>query len=45
MLADTLAAHDIGGYKVGVGLSYRKCRDCMASKDDINDKVLKQLLY
>ena len=39
MLADTFAAYDIGGFKVGVGFSYRKCRNCMASKDDISDKV------
>lgn len=31
MLADTLAAHAIGGFKVGVGFSYRKCRDCLAT--------------
>lgn len=24
-LADTLAAHSIGGFKVGVGFSLRKC--------------------
>lgn len=32
MLADTLAAHSIGGFKVGVGFSLRKCRMCMATE-------------
>lgn len=39
MLGDTLAAHDIGGFKVGVGLSLRKCRNCLATKDMIQMKV------
>ena len=26
VLADTLAAHDIGGFKDGVGFAFRKCR-------------------
>ena len=37
--ADTVAAHQLGGYKVGVGFSLRKCRDCMATQDDIQSKV------
>ena len=40
LFADTLAAHEIGGFKVGVGFAYRKCRDCMASKDDISQQVI-----
>lgn len=32
-LADTLAAHGIGGFKVGVGFSLRKCRVCMATRE------------
>ena len=39
MLADTLAAHAIGGFKVGVGFSLRKCRGCMATKETMTDKV------
>lgn len=39
VLADTLAAHQLGGFKVGVGFSLRICRNCMATKDMIQDKV------
>ncbi len=39
VLADTLAAHQLGGFKVGVGFALRVCRDCMATKDMIQDKV------
>lgn len=39
MLADTLAAHAIGGFKVGVGFSYRKCRDCLATAASMCSKV------
>ena len=39
VLADTLAAHDIGGFKVGVGFSLRKCRMCMATRDQLSTKV------
>lgn len=38
-LADTLAAHSIGGFKVGVGFSLRKCRQCLATKEDMSTKV------
>ena len=38
-LADTLAAHHIGGFKIGVGFSLRKCRMCMATKDQISVNV------
>ena len=31
MLADTLAAHSIGGFKVGVGFALRQCRNCLAT--------------
>ena len=40
MLADTLAAHAIGGFKVGVGFALRKCRMCMATKDSMSEKVM-----
>lgn len=39
-LADTLAAHDIGGFKVGVGCALRKCRVCLATDDMIQTKVV-----
>ena len=39
MLADTLAAHAIGGFKVGVGFSLRKCRMCLATKESMSEKV------
>lgn len=39
MLADTLAAHAIGGFKVGVGFSLRKCCHCLATQEDMNTKV------
>ena len=29
LLADTLAAHDLGGFKVGVGFALRKGRVCL----------------
>ena len=35
VLADTLAAHQLEGFKVGVGFSQRKCRQCIATSDDI----------
>lgn len=39
MLADTLGAHEIGGFKIGVGTAYRKCRMCMATKESMSIKV------
>lgn len=39
-LADTLAAHDLGGFKVGVGFALRKCRMCLATKEQMSVKVL-----
>lgn len=38
VLADTLAAHQLGGFKVGVGFSLRVCRDCMATREMIQSK-------
>ena len=35
-LADTQAAHQLGGFKEGVGF---KCRDCMATFTDMQTKV------
>ena len=39
LLADTLAAHSIGGYKVGVGFSLHKCHNCLATKELMSIKV------
>ena len=35
-LADTPAAHDLGGFKIGVGFSLRKCRMCLATGQQIS---------
>ena len=39
LLADTLAAHQLGGFKIGVGFALQKCRQCMATANDIQTKV------
>lgn len=39
VLADTQAAHSIGGFKVGVGFSLRRCRNCLATKEYYCSKV------
>lgn len=38
-LADTLAAHQIGGFKIGVGFSFRKCRNCLTTADEMEGNV------
>ena len=38
-LADTPAAHEIGGFKIGVGFALRKCRVCLATHGTIQVKV------
>ncbi len=38
-LADTLAAHDMGGFKIGVGFALRKCRMCLATGEQISQQV------
>lgn len=38
-LADTVAAHEIGGFKVGVNFALCKCRVCMATDSMIQTKV------
>lgn len=40
-LADTLAAHQLGGFKVGVGFALRKCRNCLCTSEDMNIQVSK----
>ena len=43
MLADTQAAHAIGGFKVGVGFALRRCLDCLATAETMSSRVY--LLY
>ena len=38
-LADTQAAHLLGGFKVGVGFSLLRCRNCLATKEMYSTKV------
>lgn len=45
MLADTQAAHSIGGFKIGVGFSLRKCRNCLATKETMSVKVHTRTLH
>lgn len=44
MLADTIAAHAIGGFKVGVGWALRKCRMCLATREQIQEKVTTSII-
>ena len=44
MLADTQAAHSIGGFKIGVGWSLRKCRNCLATKETMSVQVNKLMM-
>ena len=45
LLADTQAAHSIGGFKVGVGFAFRKCRDCLATKEMMSTMVIYTSYY
>lgn len=38
-LADTPAAHSLGGFKSGVGFALRKCRVCLATYEQMSTKV------
>jgi hypothetical protein len=38
-VGDTPAVNMVGGFKEGVGVSMRKCRQCMATYDQIQVKV------
>ena len=42
-LVDTLGAHQLGGFKVGVGFARRICRTCMATKESIKNQVHQNL--
>lgn len=44
-LADTLAAHQIGGFKIGVGFSFRKCRNCLTTADEMEGNVSNHFIY
>ena len=39
LLADTLAAHQREEFKIGVGFSLRKCRQCMATNNGVQTQV------
>ena len=39
VLADTQAAHSLGGFKVGVGFFLRRCRNCLATKESYTSQV------
>lgn len=34
-VGDALAANEFGGYKIGVGFAYQKCRTCECTFDDM----------
>ena len=38
-LADTPAAHSIGGFKSGVGLALRNCHQCLATQEATTKNV------
>ncbi len=38
-VGDTPAVNQVGGFKEGVGIAMRKCRHCMATHDQIQEKV------
>jgi len=39
MLVNTQAAHANGGFKIRVGFSLRKCRNCLATMDAMSARV------
>lgn len=43
VVADTLAAHQIGGFKEGVGFATQKCRNCMCNFQDMNTKFSEEM--
>ncbi len=38
-VGDTPAVNQVGGFKEGVRMAMRKCRHCMATHDQIQEKV------
>ena len=39
LCGDIPASNFLGGFKEGVGFSFRKCRQCLCTKHDISQKV------
>ena len=37
---DTLASNYLGGFKEGVGGAHRFCRQCMATREESDEKVI-----
>ncbi|KAJ8310002.1 hypothetical protein KUTeg_011867 [Tegillarca granosa] len=37
-VGDTLASHEFCGFKIGVGFSFQKCRECECTYDDMQTK-------
>lgn len=42
LCADTLAAHQILGFKEGVGFSFRKCRHCMCTQNNMSSQFFEE---
>ena len=42
-LGDTLGQHEICGFKLGIGFSYQKCRECYITKNEILEKCYDEL--
>lgn len=36
---DTLAQHEVAGFKIGVGFAYIKCRHCECNFEDIQEQL------
>ena len=47
LLGDTLAVHELGGFKVEVGFALRICHHCMATKEmaQSNVKTVRTICY
>ena len=43
-VGDTPAINMVGGFKEGVGFALRKCRQCMATHEQIQTKVCLKLM-
>lgn len=39
-LADTVAAHSLGGFKVGMGFLLRICHNCLTTRTQASTKVI-----
>jgi hypothetical protein len=38
VVADNLVSHQVGGFKAGFSMGFRKCRSCLALDEDIQTK-------